>query len=108
MLIGKLYKVRNYFWLLFSSLDIAKIGWSVQATYESYKTHARMESELWSKKLKCNVLFIEPSTTFMLLENDANPYLKKILTGDGLVGWIVLDEYLVKDNVKCFEGLKAE
>lgn len=107
MLIGKLYKSKCYFWMLFPSLDVAKIGWSVQATYESYKTHARMESELWSKKLKANVSYIEPNTTFLLLEHDENPYLKRILAGDGSVGWIVLDEYLVKDNVKCFEELKA-
>ena len=103
---GKLYQIKEYFWLLYPTLEVASKGLAVNASFESYRTHARMESELWSQKFKCDVSFIEPQTMFVLLNNEA-PLLKKILTTDGQLGWIVLDEYLVRDNVNFFEEVKT-
>ena len=105
---GKFYEVEHYYWLVFPTLDTAQKAARVNASYEAYETHAKLEADLWSGKFRCNVSFIEPGSTFILVEDEKDPYIKKILTGEGVLGWMVLDEYLVMDEVVCFKEAKSE
>jgi len=101
MNIGKLYKVNNYYWILFpkphtkviSLMTILRVSDILEAEKYSY---------FFSEYFKCNVSFTEPNSLFMLLEQDGNFY--KILSVDEQIGWIYLDNEWMKD----IEEVKAE
>lgn len=102
MEVGKLYSVNRYFWLYPSqdsseeALAIAfpnkdgAIGSCMNETPENIKRFV----EYLNKALNCNVSYVEPSSLFVLLEQDEE--YCKILTTNGSIGWIIcpdIEEY---------------
>jgi hypothetical protein len=75
MEIGKLYQIKNYYWMLYPSKDTAAVA---AAAY-------------CSKRLECNVSYMSPKDMFMLLEKDG--IFCKILSTEGMVGWIILADW---------------
>jgi len=89
MEIGKLYQTSQLYWLLFPSEETATIV--VEDMNEGASaTHgfglARFYVSFWSKKLDCNVSFIDLASIFMVLEQ--NNKFCRILTAEGVAGWI--------------------
>ena len=84
MEIGKLYKTKEFYWMLYRSEDEIVIALSaVTATWARY----------WSK-----ASFISPKSMFMLLEQDIRHC--KILTAEGNIGWICLADWRKCDIVE--------
>ena len=84
MQIGKLYQIKNYFWLLYPSKDIAARSILHVARYGAGEIAAL------SKRFNCNVSCIDPSSIFFFIEEDLQEdgkYLK-VLTTNGELGWI--------------------
>ena len=99
MNIGSLYKVKNYFWLLFPLLETAAVGQSAvlgEVTTEG----ATISASYWSKRFNCEVTYFSPESYIVFLEEDG-PY-KKVLTSEGLIGWTCV----VGSYDDCFEEVK--
>ena len=93
MEVGKLYKTKKYYWFLYPSQDIAEAATpAAEAAVAVY----------WSKRLECNVSFIPQKSMFMLLEQSGK--FCKVLSTEGMVGWIILALWCKKDIVE----VKAE
>lgn len=97
MKIGKLYQIKEYFWLLYPSKDsilhssIAIRRCSLRDTSDAAK--------YYSFHLNCNVSYLEPKSIFCLIERDRN--CLKVLSNNGQLGWIfVPDDWC--DN-ECFD-----
>jgi len=90
MEVGKLYQFNRYYWLLYPSKDTAAVAPAapVEATAANWANY-------WSKRLDCNVSYISPNSLFMLLEHTGN--FCKILSTEGMVGWIILAEWCKRD-----------
>ena len=94
MQVGKLYQVKQYFWLLFPSKDIAA------AASDAVKDGAIVcgrdalvflddaidDASDWSIKFNCNVTYISENSIFCLLEEDEN--FLKVLSTKGEMGWM--------------------
>ena len=72
MNIGKLYQVKNLYWMIYPSKDV-------------------------SKYFNCNVSYISPNSIFVFLEKDEK--VIKILSTNGEVGWIYLSDFY-KDDIE--------
>ena len=82
--IGKLYQIKQYFWMVYPSKDIANVA----AARCAYATDTeRLAAAYCSRQLNCNVTYIPKNGIFCLLEQDEN-YLK-ILSTNGELGWII-------------------
>lgn len=80
--IGKLYLVKEYFWFLLPTKEMA-----MEVGVLSSLTATRAK---WlSKHFKCKVSVIEPNTCVVLLEADEGYY--KLLGCNGNIGWIRID-----------------
>jgi hypothetical protein len=92
MNIGKLYQVKEYYWLLYPSTDIAVAVAHADITnpYTVPSCAAEGWSDYWSNQLNCNVSFIPQNSMFMLLEQTDK--VCKILTTNGEIGWIIYPE----------------
>ena len=99
MEVGKLYKTKKYYWFLYPSQDIAEAAYDAAAASASTSDAAAV---YWSKRLECNVSFIPQKSMFMLLEQSGK--FCKVLSTEGMVGWIILDLWCKKDIVE----VKAE
>lgn len=90
MEIGRLYKTKNYFWLVSPSKAIAyelrRIPFAGACVCAS--STATYLATAWSKKYNCEIVYFSPDSYILLLEEDGN--LKKILTSDGRIGWILV------------------
>lgn len=88
---GSLYQVSSGFWLLFPTKEIITAvaeyapclspprRWSAEATVAHYAA--------WhSKNHNCNVSWFSPDSLLVCLEEDGD--YKKLLTSEGLIGWI--------------------
>jgi len=106
MKIGGLYQLKKYYWLLYPSRDIATaaVVATVVAAAAATVAIAAVNAAYLSKRLNCNVSYIEPSM-FVLLEQDKE--YCKLLTANGQLGWIIYpeDAEWTKD---CIEEVKAE
>ena len=115
MEVGKLYSVSQYFWLLYPSKDIAadvaererpndavEAGRTGRGAVEVLKVAVVRAATYWSRRFSCNVSYISPSSIFMLLEE--NGEYCKVLTTEGMVGWIYFAKWC-KDDI---EEVKAE
>ena len=81
--IGKMYLVKEYFWLLFPTKEVvepwrAADGDAFRAAYRAAKWY--------SERYNCNIDVVEPNTCFVLLEHDEKYF--KLLDSNGNVGWI--------------------
>ena len=108
MEIGKLYQLKEDYWLLFPSKDIAA---DAEERFDADKhpfvlavaALAASYADYWSRKFNCNVSFIPQNSIFMLLEQDGK--YCKILTTSGSIGWIIYpeNEHWTKN---CIEEVK--
>ena len=80
---GKLYQIKQYFWLLYPSKDIAI---AAAELYLAAAAVAAGAADYWSIYFNCNVTYISPKDIFCLIEKDGK-YLK-VLTTNGELGWI--------------------
>jgi hypothetical protein len=87
MNIGRLYTFAKYYWFLFPSKDISA---SLRTQPVDIRPAAVSAADYFSTCFNCNIYFIEPSSLFVLLEQEEN--CCRILTTEGMVGWIWLDE----------------
>jgi len=81
MNIGKLYQVKEYFWLLFPSKEIAAAEDDLAAAATA------AVADYWSTYFKCNISYISPNSIFCFLEQDGR--FCKILSTNGELGWII-------------------
>jgi hypothetical protein len=86
--IGKMYLVKEYFWFLFPTKELARTP-AAKASRAMRATRARagMDAKWLSQEFKCNVGVVEPNTCVVLLEVD-NGYFK-LLDSNGNIGWII-------------------
>jgi hypothetical protein len=106
MNIGSLYKVKKYFWLLFPTKETAAEAAAHAATTAAAVAATASTAAWYSKRYKrynCEVTYFSFDSIVVFLEEDG--VFKKILTSDGLVGWIWWFDESCKD---CFEEVKSE
>ena len=86
--VGKLYKIKKYFWYLYPSKETAALarieGFHADAGAARTATAATAH---WSERFNCNVTFVSENSIFCLLEEDGK-YLK-ILSTNGELGWMI-------------------
>ena len=100
MNIGSLYKVKQYFWLLFPTKATASgVDPADRAPDE---VDVAIVAAAYSKRYNCEVTYFSPDSIVVFLEEDGK--LKKVLTSDGLVGWTCFSE----NYNHCFEEVKTE
>jgi hypothetical protein len=106
MEIGKLYQVKQYFWLLYPSKDIAvAVTADAEAVAGVTVVIAAGYADYWSREFNCNVSFVPQNSIFMLLEQDGKYY--KVLSTEGMVGWIYFSEWC-KEHIEHIAEVKAE
>jgi hypothetical protein len=88
MEVGKLYKTKDLYWILYPSKDIADLVAADAALARHPAAAAATTAAYWSKRLNNNVSYIAQNSMFMLLEQDG--MLSKVLSTEGMVGWIYL------------------
>ena len=106
MNIGSLYKVKQYFWLLFPTKEIAAAVAALASAAIPFAATAAViaaAAAYWSRHSNCEITYFSPDSIVVFLEEDGK--YKKILTSDGKIGWIWFAEEYYND---CFEELKAE
>ena len=99
MQVGKLYQVKEYFWMLFPSKENAHDAPDAPHALRPVAVVAYY-SDYWSKQLNCNVSYIPQNSIFCLLEENGN-YLK-VLSTTGELGWIIMDDWAKA----CIEEVK--
>lgn len=82
MEVGKLYKTKHFYWMLYRSEDDTDMFCSASA----YHSIARY----WSTRSQ-NLPYIPPNSLFVLLEQKQK--YCKVLSPEGNVGWIHLDNW---------------
>jgi hypothetical protein len=92
--IGKIYRVKKYFWLLYSAKDGVAIE---MARTSPAQDVVKSLAVLLSNRYSCNVTYFSPDSYIVFLEQDGEYY--KILTEDSLIGWVLIDE----NHNDCFE-----
>ena len=104
MNIGNLYKVKKYFWLLFSTKETAAaharlrtVDCAEGATAPT--SDAAADAAWYSKFYNCEVTYFSLDSIVVFLEEDEK--FKRVLTSDGKIGWIWFDE----SYNDCFEIL---
>ena len=85
MQVGKLYQVKQYFWLLYPSKEIAAHAAALRFA-DLTAAAGPVAADYWSIYFNCNVTYISPKDIFCLIEKDGK-YLK-VLTTNGELGWI--------------------
>ena len=104
MNIGSLYKVKQNFWLLFPTKEIAVLdaeGVTTKAATTPDSDTAAHAARIWSRRLNCEVNYFSPDFYIVFLEEDGK--YKKVLTSDGRIGWTWFD----KKYNSCFEEMKV-
>lgn len=85
MQLGKMYLVKELFWLLFPTKEVAEAWWE-RGGQRSERSWAYQEAKKCSERFKCNVAVVEENTYFVLLEQDK--FYIKLLDSNGNIGWI--------------------
>ena len=102
MNIGKLYQIKQYFWMLYPSKEIAASALAAEpearilCVASTWLPAATEASHYWSRELNCNVSYISLETIFFPVEVNGN-YVK-VVSGEG-VGWIIVQDWAKE----CFE-----
>ena len=94
MNIGSLYQVKNRFWLLFPTRKTTGIAPLDKALL------AKQVTRYYIKECNLNVSWFSPDSFVFCLKEDVD--YKKVLTSEGLIGWIWVGE----ENNECFEEVK--
>jgi len=103
MIIGKLYKVKKWFWLLFPTKETVVHGAVQHATDTAAAAPAEPSAAAWYSKLfNCEVTYFSPDSLLVCLEEEGK--FKKVLTSEGLIGWT----WFTKNYNDCFEEVRAE
>jgi hypothetical protein len=93
--IGKIYRVKKYFWLLYSAKDgVAGVR---QLDHVAQEAVAKSLVVLLRNRYSCDVTYFSPDSYIVFLEQDGEYY--KILTADGLIGRVLINE----NHDDCFE-----
>jgi hypothetical protein len=98
MEVGKLYKTKDRYWMLYPSKDTAALLPGATAAYVAIArsaatvdaTAADNWANYWSEQLNCNVSYVETNSMFVLLEQTER--FCKVLSTEGKVGWIIYPE----------------
>jgi len=83
--IGKMYLVKEFFWFLYPTKELAV--WPVKVE----RTRAYQDAKWHSERYKCNVFVVEENTCVVLLEVDDDYY--KFLDCNGNIGWIICRDF---------------
>jgi hypothetical protein len=88
---GKLYMVKTACWLVFPTLTAVASMRSRGGTSSTAGVDAAWSSSYWETVLLCKLCFLTPTDSFVLLEEEhrSDVVVYKILTSDGVVGWII-------------------
>ena len=108
MQLGKMYLVKDWFWFLYPTKEMAAAaggrrvtraaGWS----FDKMRRVAYQDAQWSSERHGCNVAVVEPKTCVVLLEVDEDERCYKLLDSNGNIGWI----YCCDDFSKYFELVK--
>ena len=98
MQLGKMYLVKEFFWFLFPTKELA---WRAFGEHHGERTRALEAAKWMSGRWRCNVSVVEPNTYVVLLEMDEVYF--KVLDSNGNIGWIYCSDFsgyfkLVKAN----------
>lgn len=96
--LGKMYQVKQYYWMLFPNKETALVARSVVSedtkfasrTIVSSTPSAWLHAAYLRKRLDCNVTYISPNDPVVLLEVDGE--CKKLLSSNGVIGWTWFSE----------------
>jgi hypothetical protein len=91
--IGKMYLVKEWFWLLFPTKKVAGEAVDPEAdeAADNSLVEARRDAKWISKDYNCNVVVVEENTCFVLLEQDEVYF--KVLDSNGNIGWIYCSDF---------------
>ena len=103
MIIGKLYQIKKYYWLVYPSKETAAEAPASAGPHPDATGAAAARAAYWSKELNCNVTYIPENNIFCLLEQDEK--FMKVLSSNGELGWMCYpkDQEWTKG---CFEEVK--
>jgi len=90
MEVGKLYKTKQFYWMLYRSEDKIDIFHCAH--------HAAVATEFWSKK--CKASYIPPNSLFVFLEQKEKHC--KVLSAEGNIGWIHLADWCKNDIEEAY------
>jgi hypothetical protein len=107
MIIGKLYKVKKYFWLMFPTKQTAArcdrcTADATDAAACSAGNVCELKSSYWSKQLNCEVIYFSPDSYIVYFGKDG--VYKNVLTSDGKIGWT----WFIESYNDCFEEVETE
>jgi hypothetical protein len=98
MKIGGLYQTNLYYWMLYPSKDTATAADAAAGRPAAAVVATGGYADYWSRELGCSVSYMSPNSLFMLLEQDG--MLSKVLSTEGMVGWIIIAEWCKDDIVE--------
>lgn len=88
MEVGKLYKTKEFYWMLYRSEDHIDISLAAVPTHDS--------ARYWSKNTRRRKFsYIPPNSLFVLLEQKQKHC--RVLSPEGTIGWIHLAEWCRDD-----------
>ena len=90
MEVGKLYKTKEFYWLLYRSSE-DEIDIAISAVTETCTRY-------WS--IPCKASYIPPSSLFVLLEQKQEHC--KVLSAEGTIGWIHLADWCKSDIEEAY------
>lgn len=95
---GKLYQINKYFWLLYPTKETADAAAESSCAVAARSTAASCAS-YWSKRLNCDVSFLNTEDTIMVVE--VSGVQIKVINQEGKSGWInfPLDEVWVRKAI---------
>ena len=89
MNVGKLYEVKECFWLSFPSKETVKKRLNRPGSWPPTAFNTAEEiaisASYWSSEFDCGVSYISPESFIICLEEDKN--FRKFLTADGQIYW---------------------
>lgn len=86
---GKLFKINEYFWLLFPTKETAAAAPTSTPAPAASVTHAAAGASwasYWSKELNCNVSFMSKGDILMVVEVSGDQV--QTINQEGKSGWI--------------------
>jgi hypothetical protein len=87
--IGKMYLVKEYFWFLFPTKELAvgAIDRFEGRASQGWAATGAVVAKVLSERYKCNIFVVEPKTCVVLLEMDETEHCYKLLDCNGNIGW---------------------
>ena len=97
MYLGKLYKVKKYFWLMFPTKQTATAARSAPVA-----AHAASLAPFADALTPAAASYFSPDSYIVSLEEDG--VYKNVLTSDGKIGWT----WFIESYNDCFEEVERE